>query len=190
MAEVKPEVVAAIKAKAAAEATALAAAGAEARQLTAREQAEAREIEAAIALVAAREQEQEQEKADAAMAEAREQARMQAEEEAQAASAHAQSQVARKATATAETEGERPPDVFTCPITQDLMIDPVLATDGHTYERRAIEDWLVSHSTSPMTGAELEMKAVFPNHVVRGHRSARGTRRSEHLTLRPACPRR
>ena len=46
---------------------------------------------------------------------------------------------------TAEVEAgvEQPPDVFTCPITQDLIVDPVLDTDGHTYERRVIEDWLV-----------------------------------------------
>ena len=85
---------------------------------------------------------------------------------------------------------ERSPDIFTCPITQDLMIDPVLATDGHTYERRAIEDWLVSHSTSPMTGAELEMKAVFPNHVVRGQiRTWHETQRASHSAFStPSAP--
>ena len=44
---------------------------------------------------------------------------------------------------------------FTCPITHSVMWDPVLADDGHTYERHAIEEWLThrpkGQSTSPMT---------------------------------------
>ena len=30
---------------------------------------------------------------------------------------------------------------FYCPITQDIMTDPVLTVDGHSYERAAIEEW-------------------------------------------------
>ena len=48
---------------------------------------------------------------------------------------------------------------------QDLTIDPVSAADGHTYERCAVQEWLVSHSASPMTGAELKTKDLFPNHT-------------------------
>ena len=33
----------------------------------------------------------------------------------------------------------------------ELMEDPVFATDGHTYERSAIEGWLLNHKTSPKT---------------------------------------
>jgi len=32
-----------------------------------------------------------------------------------------------------------------------LMIDPVIAADGFTYEREAIELWLQGHDTSPRT---------------------------------------
>eukprot|EP00983_Pelagomonas_calceolata_P133785 1161997-Pelagomonas_calceolata.AAC.4 len=31
------------------------------------------------------------------------------------------------------------------------MRDPVLATDGYSYERAAIEQWFRSHDTSPMS---------------------------------------
>ena len=31
---------------------------------------------------------------------------------------------------------------FLCPITHELPLDPVTATDGHVYERSAIEQWL------------------------------------------------
>jgi len=60
-----------------------------------------------------------------------------------------------------------PPDVFLCSITQEMMEDPVMATDGHTYERRAIEQWLATNLTSPKTGTALETSAVFPNHAMR-----------------------
>lgn len=36
---------------------------------------------------------------------------------------------------------EAVPAMFVCPITQDLMDDPVVAADGYTYERDAIQEW-------------------------------------------------
>ena len=38
---------------------------------------------------------------------------------------------------------------------------------GHNYERRAIERWLASSSTSPKTGSDLETTSLFPNHTLR-----------------------
>jgi len=38
-----------------------------------------------------------------------------------------------------------------CPITRAVFFDPVVASDGHTYERCAIETWLHKHKTSPVT---------------------------------------
>ena len=64
-------------------------------------------------------------------------------------------------------EGAEPPDDFVCPITQELMVDPCFAADGHTYERHAIERWLLTKSNSPKTGCALELTAVFPNHLLR-----------------------
>jgi hypothetical protein len=37
----------------------------------------------------------------------------------------------------------------TCSITHDLIVDPVIAEDGHVYEKKAITRWLANHSTSP-----------------------------------------
>ena len=39
---------------------------------------------------------------------------------------------------------------YKCPITHELMVDPVLAGDERMYERSAIEQWLRTRSTSPM----------------------------------------
>ena len=41
---------------------------------------------------------------------------------------------------------------FLCPITFELLRDPVVAGDGFSYERCAIEKWLRSNNTSPLTG--------------------------------------
>ena len=76
------------------------------------------------------------------------------------------------------------PDDFICPITAEIMTDPVTTQDGFTYEREAITEWLRTKDTSPKTGATLESKALIPNHLVRGMiRSfieARGQLFSEH----------
>lgn len=42
-----------------------------------------------------------------------------------------------------------------CPVTLELMKDPVIAADGFTYERFAIEQWFKEHVTSPLTNAVL-----------------------------------
>jgi len=47
------------------------------------------------------------------------------------------------------------------------MRDPVVLSDGHTYERVAAERWLLRHDTSPMTGSPLVTKALTPNLLVR-----------------------
>jgi hypothetical protein len=55
-----------------------------------------------------------------------------------------------------------------CPITQEMMVDPVSTVDGQVYEREAIEAWLASRDTAPLTGAVLPMKLLIPNVPLRG----------------------
>ena len=59
------------------------------------------------------------------------------------------------------------PDDYVCPITSEIMTDPVSTLDGFTYEREAITEWLRTKDTSPKTGATLESKTLIPNHLVR-----------------------
>ena len=49
------------------------------------------------------------------------------------------------------TPQKAPPHEFNCPISQTIMVEPVITADGQTYERREIEAWLVNHQTSPIT---------------------------------------
>tara|TARA_B110001450_G_scaffold228674_1_gene228793 strand:- start:7 stop:996 length:990 start_codon:yes stop_codon:yes gene_type:complete len=64
---------------------------------------------------------------------------------------------------------ESPPDNMLCPITRSIMIDPVIAFDGHSYERSAIEQWLKMNHKSPISGSELKSRMVLPNHTLRKH---------------------
>lgn len=55
-----------------------------------------------------------------------------------------------------------------CPLTKDLMSDPVvLISDGYTYERAAITKWLERNDTSPLTKAALQNKDMVPNLTMR-----------------------
>jgi hypothetical protein len=59
------------------------------------------------------------------------------------------------------------PEDLLCPISRELMSDPVLAADGHAYERVHIEEWLAHHPTSPLTGEPLANNHLLPNLIVR-----------------------
>lgn len=60
------------------------------------------------------------------------------------------------------------PEEFRCPISLDLMTDPVTISSGHTYDRSSILKWFKSgNSTCPITGKKLETLGVVPNLVLR-----------------------
>lgn len=60
-----------------------------------------------------------------------------------------------------------------CPILHETMEDPVVCADGHTYERRAIENWFRTSiegnrpTTSPLTRAVLRSHDIVPNMLLR-----------------------
>jgi len=56
---------------------------------------------------------------------------------------------------------ESVPSYFLCPITQDIMRDPVVAEDGHSYESSAILKWLSSHDTSPLTNQVCQSSSLL-----------------------------
>jgi hypothetical protein len=59
------------------------------------------------------------------------------------------------------------PVSFFCPISFMIMQDPVCTSDGHTYERSHIENWLRGNDSSPATGAVLSHKNLSPNIALR-----------------------
>jgi len=50
---------------------------------------------------------------------------------------------------------------------QELLHDPVVAADGHTYERQHIAEWLQKSDTSPMTNEPMDHKHLIPNLALR-----------------------
>lgn len=54
-----------------------------------------------------------------------------------------------------------------CPISMDLMTDPVVGSDGHTYERSAIVEWLHSNRVSPLTRQAMTETDLQPNYALR-----------------------
>eukprot|EP00884_Botryococcus_braunii_P020704 jgi/Botrbrau1/7317/Bobra.247_3s0012.1 len=78
------------------------------------------------------------------------------------AARHAPAQIANGYTTSDDEK------VMECPLTLELMEDPVIAADGYTYERNAITEWLnKGKTTSPMTGEPLSDTKLVPNHYAR-----------------------
>lgn len=64
----------------------------------------------------------------------------------------------------ASQSGSEAPDEFLCPISRELMKDPVIAADGYSYERESIESWIRGKTkTSPMTNLPLLTTLLTPN---------------------------
>lgn len=56
---------------------------------------------------------------------------------------------------------------FVCPITYDIMRDPVQCACGHNFERTAIERWYKDHQTCPISGCIVPHKYLTPNIYLR-----------------------
>lgn len=60
------------------------------------------------------------------------------------------------------------PHSYLCPISLTLMKDPVIACDGHSYEKESITKWFETHNTSPITNLPLANKMLIENHTLKG----------------------
>eukprot|EP00658_Telonema_sp_P-2_P028428 TRINITY_DN21783_c0_g1_i2.p1 TRINITY_DN21783_c0_g1~~TRINITY_DN21783_c0_g1_i2.p1 ORF type:complete len:188 (-),score=29.53 TRINITY_DN21783_c0_g1_i2:128-691(-) len=74
--------------------------------------------------------------------------------------------VLQAAESMASAQDTSPPENFVCPITHELMTDPVVCADGYTYEKDAIENWFAQKEVSPMTNEQVETRLI-PNHSLR-----------------------
>ncbi|KAF2286512.1 hypothetical protein GH714_017471 [Hevea brasiliensis] len=62
-----------------------------------------------------------------------------------------------------------PPEELRCPISLQLMYDPVIIASGQTYERICIEKWFSDgHDTCPKTQQKLSHLCLTPNYCVKG----------------------
>lgn len=61
-----------------------------------------------------------------------------------------------------------PPSHFCCPISMELMADPVILATGQSYHRASIVRWLeAGHKTCPSTGTRLRHLELVPNFALR-----------------------
>lgn len=65
-----------------------------------------------------------------------------------------------------EAQGISIPEEYICPITMDIMTDPVILSDGHVYEKSAIERWFQTNTRSPLTNCVVDTKMI-PCHAIR-----------------------
>lgn len=64
--------------------------------------------------------------------------------------------------------GVQVPYHFRCPISLELMRDPVTVSTGQTYDRASIETWVATgNSTCPVTRSNLTDFNLIPNHTLR-----------------------
>ncbi|CAI5504261.1 unnamed protein product [Closterium sp. Naga37s-1] len=75
--------------------------------------------------------------------------------------------VAAEASAEERRRKKRIDSQFICPISKEIMKDPVVAADGFTYERQHITAWMGSSSLSPATGQPLPHTCLTPNNVLK-----------------------
>jgi hypothetical protein len=68
-----------------------------------------------------------------------------------------------KTVSNSETENNE----LICPITLDVFRDPVIANDGHVYEREAITRWIFKRGTSPITREPLRVEELLPDDHLR-----------------------
>ena len=60
------------------------------------------------------------------------------------------------------------PDNYFCPITSEIMENPVVTCDGYSYEKSSIIRWFTIKRTNPITNQLLENTNLIPNHTLKG----------------------
>jgi len=64
-------------------------------------------------------------------------------------------------------EKDSPPDEFLCPITQDVMLHPVMDHEGHSFEHKAILNWLLVNTKCPIGRENIARTELSPNRALR-----------------------
>lgn len=59
------------------------------------------------------------------------------------------------------------PEEYLCPISMDIMTDPVIASDGQTYNRPALLQWLQVRQISPLTNQPITNSGIVTNYALR-----------------------
>lgn len=71
------------------------------------------------------------------------------------------------ATQTLFLQPQEPHSSFICPITNDIMVDPVIDKHGHTFEKAAITQWLKTKTTCPLNNQQMSSDELAPNRALK-----------------------
>lgn len=59
-------------------------------------------------------------------------------------------------------------ELYLCPISHEIMTDPVIASDGNTYQRKSITEWFRrGKRKSPVTGEIIQSNLINDNFLVK-----------------------
>lgn len=58
-------------------------------------------------------------------------------------------------------------DSIYCPISYQIMENPVITPSGFTYERKFLEEWLITNPSCPMTGQYVDNELLVPNRIMK-----------------------
>lgn len=72
-----------------------------------------------------------------------------------------------EAAAAASSQTPDPPKPFICPISREIMDDPVIDPEGNTYERSSIKKWLRVKEESPITRKPLTSDQLVVNRALK-----------------------
>ncbi|CAN6457870.1 unnamed protein product [Victoria cruziana] len=80
------------------------------------------------------------------------------------------------------------PEDFCCPISHEIMSDPVILCSGYTFDRSSIQRWLdTGHRTCPITQTPLPPRpSLIPNYALRSLISHFA--QAHHISLSPTLP--
>jgi hypothetical protein len=56
---------------------------------------------------------------------------------------------------------------FICPISNQIMIHPVITPFGHSFDKKHIKQWLRKNTTDPITRKNLKMNQLYPNQTLK-----------------------
>jgi hypothetical protein len=59
------------------------------------------------------------------------------------------------------------PEYFLCPITNEIMENPVIDQEGNTYDESAIRKWLSHQGISPITRNPMSVDDLVPNRALK-----------------------
>ena len=66
-----------------------------------------------------------------------------------------------------KTQSDAFSEILKCPISGEIMEDPVMSPGGHTYERKYIENWIQIKKISPLTKKPLNKNDLRVNFAVK-----------------------